>query len=144
MTLTELEEWIEDFPTHIPEIKEVIFGDEQEILNRQNSRIQYPCMWVETPSPRLVYNPPGMQYSFFCTFLMNVPNEGDKTQYRAARNTCILNAQRAFARFERGEEAALFELQREAAEGEEIWPYSGDRDTGFRFQIRLTVGRDDC
>lgn len=144
MTLEALEEWIEDFPTHIPQIKQVIFGDEAEILNRQNSQIQYPCMWVETPNVRFTFDPPGTKYAFFCTFLMNVPNEGDKVQYRAARSTSLSIAEKGFARFDDGEEAGLFQLERADAEGDEIFPWSGDRDTGYRFQVRLTVGRDDC
>lgn len=144
MTLEELELWIEEFSTEIPDIKEVIFGGEEEILNRQNSRIQYPCMWVETPSPRFVFDPPGITFEFMCVFLMNVPKEGDKALYRSARSTSISIAEKAFARFEAGEELGLYQLERQASEGEEIFPWSGDRDTGYRFQVRLTTGRDDC
>lgn len=144
MTLEALEQWIEDFPNHIPQIKEVVFGDEADILNRQNSLIQYPCMWVETPDPRFTFDPPGIMYTLHCTFLMNVVKEGDKAVYRAARSTSLQCAEKAFARFEAGEEAQLFQLERQAAEGEQIFPWSGDRDTGYRFQVRLTVGRDDC
>lgn len=144
MNLQQLEEWIETFPANIPEIKEVIFGGEEEILNRQNSQIKYPCMWVETPAPRIVADPPGIQYTFFATFLMNVPNEGDKIQHRAARNTALLCAQKAYSRFETGEELGLFAFDRNWDEGDEIFPWSGDRDTGYRFQVRLTTGRSDC
>jgi len=144
MTLKQLEEWIEAFPADIPEIKQVIFGNETEIINRQNSLIRYPCMWVETPTPRLIWDPPAIQFKFFVTFLMNVPNEGDPGQYRNARNTALSIAMLAFNKFEQGEEQMLFELERAVEEGDEIYPFSGDRDTGYRFQISLKVGRNTC
>lgn len=143
MTLSQLEDFFADFPDTITELASVEFGDEAEILNRQNSRIKYPVMWVETPTVTFTHEPAGVQYAFPISFLANVPR-GAGAEERAARSAMLVLAQRAWARLVAGEAEGLFQFVRNEEEGDAILKYSGDNDTGWRFVARLVVGRDDC
>lgn len=143
MTLTALEEWFATFPDTITELAGVEFGDEDEILTRQNTRIRYPCMWVETPAPTFTYDPPGLQYACALTFLQNVSKPSGANE-RAARSAMLVLAQKAWAMLEAGEAQGLFQFERNREEGDAILRWSGDNDTGWRFVARLIVGRDDC
>lgn len=143
MTLIELETYLATFSTAIPAIKAVEFGDEEEILNRQNSRIQYPCLWVETPTVTLIGEPPGRLFVFALTVLCNVPKD-DNRLARERRSEAIDIAEKAWRKLEDDEEAGLFQLDATRTEGDPIQKWSGDRDTGYRFEIRLTTGREDC
>ena len=143
MTLSQLEDFFADFPDTITELASVEFGDEAEILNRQNSRIKYPVMWVETPTVTFTHEPAGVQYAFPISFLTNVPR-GAGVEERLARSAMLVLAQRAWAKLVAGEAAGLFQFVRNEEEGDPILKYSGDNDTGWRFVARLVVGRDDC
>ncbi|MBL7780690.1 MAG: hypothetical protein JNM22_05685 [Saprospiraceae bacterium] len=143
MTLSEVEAFFETFSTHIPEIKQVVFGDEEAIANRQSSNIIYPCMWVETPFVTPISDPPSKILRYQITFLKNVSRQNEKDE-RAARSMTLTIAEKAWALIEAGEEQGLFEFLRNQDEGEPILKYSGDNDTGWQFTARLRVGGDAC
>lgn len=143
MTLTEFETFFLTFPTDIPEIAQVLIGDEEELLNLQNSRVKYPVMGVGTPQPAFLYEPAATVFEFPFVFLMNVSRDTPEAA-RAARNDTLIIAQKAWARLEAGEAEGLYEFQRNRDEGDAIMKYTGDNDTGWRFTARLKVGRDDC
>jgi hypothetical protein len=143
MTLSEIETFLEGFQASIPEIKQVIFGDEQEIMNRQNSQIRYPVMWVETPDVAIMPDPPGLRFKFSISFLQNVSKDSNKLD-RQARSDMLILAQRAYALLEHGQEDGLYEFTSIIEDGQPILRWSGDRDTGWRIPVQLTVGRDDC
>jgi hypothetical protein len=140
MTLAELETYLDTFSEEIPGLAQVIHGDEMEILNRQNSRIQYPCMWVESPEVRLVED--GRRFSFSLTFLAHVPKVDTRLE-RSKRSITLELAERAMRKLEDDEESGLFQLEGNM-EGTPILKYSGDNDTGYRFSVALTTGREDC
>lgn len=143
MTLSEFETYFLAFKDDITEIKDVVFGDEEEILNRQSSKISYPCMWVETPQPTFLYDPAGIRLEWPIAFIVNVPR-GAGAEERAARSAMLLVAQKAWAKLEAGEAEGRFQFVRNQDEGDPILKYSGDNDTGWRFVARVVVGRDDC
>lgn len=143
MTLDALEEYLEGFKSALADLAEVVFGDEEEILNRQNSRIKYPCMWVETPQVSLIGDPPARQFKFGLTFLYNVPKDDNRLE-RRRRSEALDLAERAWRKLEDDEECGLFQLDSIRTDGEPISKWSGDRDTGYRFEVRLTTGREDC
>lgn len=143
MTLSALVAYLTTFPTTIPEIKAVEFGDEEEILNRQNTRIQYPCLWVETPTVTLISEPPGRLFAFGLTVLHNVPKDDNRMAIER-RSQALDIAEKAWRKLEDDEENGLFQLESTRTEGDPIQKWSGDRDTGFRFEVRLITGREDC
>lgn len=143
MTLAQFDTFFLTFSTDIPEIAQVLIGDEEELLNLQNSRVKYPLMGVGTPQPSFLYDPASVLYEFPFIFLMNVPKDTPEAQ-RAARNDMLVVAQKAWARLEAGESEGLYEFVRNRDEGDAIMKYTGDNDTGWRFTARLKVGRDDC
>ena len=143
MTLSEFETYFLNFTTDIPELAQVLIGDEEELLNLQNSRVKYPLMGVGTPTPSFLYDPAATVFEFPFIFLKNVSKDSPEAQ-RAARNEMLIIAQKAWARLERGESEGLYEFIRNRDEGDAIMKYTGDNDTGWRFVARLKVGRDDC
>lgn len=142
-SLNEIEEYLDNFPTLVPGLASVVHGDEDEILNRQNSRIQYPCLWVETPAVEFLNDPPAKRFTFHVAVLFNVTKDDPRLE-RQRRSEALTLAERVYARLEAGQEEGRFEFYSTVSEGEPILRFSGDRDTGWRFNVQLTVGRDDC
>jgi len=143
MTLIEIEDWLATMPTKVPVLKEVVFGDEQEILDRQNSRIKYPLMWVETATPTFLTSPPATRFRFALTFLQNVAS-ADNRRERIARSEMLTAAEAVMLELERGQDEGRWQFEPGGNEGDALLKWSGDRDTGWRFEFSLTVGRDDC
>ena len=143
MSLDELETYLEGFKPAIAALASVEIGDEEEILNRQNSRIKYPCMWVETPAVSLISTPPGRMFKLAITFLYDVPKK-DRKQERQRRSIALDIAEKAWTKLEDDEETGLFQLDSTRTEGDPITKWSGDNDTGYRFELTLTTGRNDC
>lgn len=143
-TLAEIEAWLATFPTLVPTLKAVYFGDDEEIIEKHNSRVEYPFLWVESPTVNFLADPPAKAFTFGLAFLNKVGKSDRRLQRKILSETLEL-AERVFARLEADAEASdEFSVSLAPAEGDPIVKWSNDNAAGWRFEVRIEVSRCNC
>lgn len=143
MTLSEIEQELQDIASKMGSIKSCVFGDEEEILNRQNTQMQYPCIWIETPSVRLNVGDGADRFHFNITFLQNAPN-GDSKAARSARSRMLEIAREFWQALLQQSDESTFMVDSEQSEAEPIVRWSGDGDTGWRMPVSILDYYSPC
>lgn len=144
-TYNELVAYFESIPTLIPGIKGVTVGADEDLISMQNTRIQYPHLWVETPGLRFVGTDENPSTRFDLALVL-IRNDASKTNPAAnARLSEMLNLMTMlWAQLLADADADLFDLNLGPATGEPIRRWSADNAYGWRLEIAITIQRLEC
>jgi len=75
-TLADIQAYFRNLADISPDINEFIVGDSEQILSIDRSAIQYPVLWLETPSVTWSFSAVGQrQYQFFFVVLINTTTD---------------------------------------------------------------------
>lgn len=143
---SELITYWETMPSLISGIGAVRVGDDEAIVELQNTRITYPILWVETPTVRFV-NPGGVPAKRFRFAIVVLINEPKKSTTEA--NTKLSNAleimELVYAQVYNDAEAGDdFLLVLDDTDNEPIRHWSADNCYGWRMEIDIELERCEC
>jgi hypothetical protein len=129
----------------IPEVKDFVMGGSERILNRENSIINYPVVWLEIPDISWI-NDGGLKrrYSGAFVVLMSAPQD-DWTREDADLDTTLTITNKILARMQYdAQDEGLFEFDIEGATTNHKGKWSGDNDWGWRTEFELIGDACEC
>lgn len=141
----ELVDYFEALPGAIPAIKGVTVGSDEDVIEMQGSRIQYPYMRVDTPEITFLNDDenPVTRYRFRLYVFTNEPKktnreENLKLDTMSALCRTILNQLYADA------DAGKFDLVVGDKPGDVIRRWSADNAFGWWLDIVIDLYTDEC
>ena len=144
-TFSELVAYFETYPSLIPGIKGVTVGNDEAIMDLQNTRIAYPHLWVETPDIRFVGTDEDPRIRFSMGLVM-IENENQRTNKQAnAKLSATLNLlTQVYAQLLADSDEDLFDLILTDNEGDPVRAWSGDNAYGWRLDVQIEIQRSEC
>lgn len=146
-TYSELVTYFETMPTVVTDLKSAIVGDDEEILNMQNSRVRYPVLWVETPEVVFAGLADADRVKRFRFSLAVVENDAvksnDKANAKLSDTLAVL--EQVYARIiADADDPGNFTLVYKDEALDPIRRWSGDNGYGWRGSIEIEIERDEC
>lgn len=144
-TYSELISYFENFSAIIQGLNGVTVGNDEAIMDLQNTQIRYPHLWVETPDVRFVGTDenPAYRFNFGLVIIDN-----DNLRTNQAGNTklsAMLDlAAKVYEKILKDSDDDCFDLILNDNEGDPIRQWSGDNAYGWRIQISLEIPRCEC
>jgi len=132
-------------PTVVSDLKGATVGNDEAIEDLQNTRINYPHLWVETPDIRFVGTDvnPATRFQFNIAVIINEGyRKADEANKKLSQALTIL--QSVWARLLQDGDEGLFDLILQDGEGDAIIAWSPDNDFGWRLQVVLEIPRMEC
>lgn len=114
------------------------YGNSERILNRMNSQLVYPVLWLEVPEIKLIREG-GLKrrYNTAFLFLSDAPAD-DETAQDAALDAMFALTEQTLQRLQADSETEdLFDFDIEGAEMQYKPKWSADDDWGWRTEISL-------
>lgn len=138
-TYIELVNYFKGLTATVTDLKSVTVGSDEEDLNQQGSRIDYPHLRVDTPEARYLNEDENMEVRF--TFkLFVLTNEPEKTNEKenAKLSSTELILRKVLKRLWTDADAGLFDIIQGDKEADAVRAWSGDNVFGWWVQV--TVG----
>ena len=135
----------ENMPSIVVALRGATVGEDEEIENLQNTRVQYPHLWVETPEIDFVGTDdnPASRFHFNVAVIANDPIRTNKTANALLSDLhAILSA--VFTQVLIASDAGDFDLILKDERSDPIRRWSGDNVFGWRMTITLEIHRDEC
>lgn len=131
--------------TSVPALKGVTVGADEEMLNQQNSRIQYPHLRVDTPEWSLVDDDdtPRTRYKFTLFVLTNEPKKTN-AEANIKLSAMATLAQNILKQLYADADAGKFDLVLGDKNGDAVRQWSGDNDYGWWFNVTIDLFTDEC
>lgn len=144
-TYSELVSYFEGLTATVDGLKTVTVGADEETLNQQNSRIQYPHLRVDTPEWRLANDDENTvaRFNFTLFVLTNEPRNTNAAANAALSTTAAL-ASKILKRLWTDADAGKFDIVTGDKTGDAIRKWSGDNDYGWWFGVTIDLYVDDC
>ena len=143
-TLAELNAYLFNIGEQHPDINEVIIGDSEQILAIDRSKINYPCLWIETPSVNWHFgNNPDRNYQLFFVVLENTAIDNWAHQQHIL-DRCLTITEHILAIFQSDHEVGNIRLDRPSADSSPILGYGHDNDYGWRTQLSVKGLLSSC
>lgn len=145
-TYSELVAYFEALTSHVAGLSLVRVGDDEAIIELQNTRIQYPALWVETPSVRFT-DPGGVPAKRFRFALVVLVNEPKKTAAEAnlKLSDTLALIELVYAQILNDAEALdEFVLVLRESDASPITRWSADNCYGWRMEIDIEIERCEC
>lgn len=144
-TYLELCTYFEGLTTTVTDLKGVTVGADEEMLNQQATRIQYPHLRVDTPEFSLVDDDdtPRTRYKFTLFVLTNDPkktNAEANIKLSAMATLC----EKIIKRLYTDADAGKFDLVTGEKQGDAVRQWSGDNLYGWWFNIIIELYSDEC
>lgn len=145
-TYNDLVAYWETIPSLIPGIKFVVVGSDEAIIATQNTKVKYPCLWVETPAIAFVGTDenPATRFSFALVVMLNDPKKSNREgnlKLSAALNLLIALYNRVIADADGG----LFDLVLDDVPGDPVRRWSNDNAYGWRLEpLKIDLPRGMC
>ena len=146
-TYSELVTYFEAMPTVVTDLKSAIVGDDEEILNMQNSRVRYPVLWVETPEVVFAGLGDADRVKRFRFSLAVVENDAIKSNEKANAklSDTLAVLEQVYARIiADADDPGNFTLVYKDEALDPIRRWSGDNGYGWRGSIEIEIERDEC
>jgi len=125
-------------------IKSFVVGGSERILSRQNSELDYDCMWLEIPDASLREDGSWKQdFSGAFLLLSNAPPD-DWEQEDADLNRLLPIVHQIIGRMILDAEDGVFEFNPDDLMIEWKGRLTGDNDWGWRVDFRITTGACIC
>lgn len=125
------------------------YGNSERILNRQNSNLQYPLLWLEIPEIRLRRD--GILHRVFATAFLCLTDRAadDYDGHDTALDEMFVRTEQVLQRLQADSETLpvpfIFDMAGAASEYKGKW--SADDDWGWRTEFELTGAaceNEDC
>jgi hypothetical protein len=145
-TYSDLIEYFEGFVNVIPDLQVVRVGDDEAIIEFQNSQIKYPVLWVETPSVRFT-DPGGVPAKRFRFALVTLWNEPKKTTQEANQKLSVaLELMEVVYNkiLNDAENSDCFVLVLNDSDAEPVRRWSADNCFGWRMELDIEIERCEC
>ena len=142
---SDLVAYFEGLPVSVTTIKGVTVGDDEAIESLQNSVINYPHLWVETPEIMFVGTDdnPASRFNFNIAVLVQA-TVSDRSAENTALNTAYNILTAIYARLLADSDAGEFDLVLKDYNSDPIRKWSNDNLFGWRTQITLEIYRNEC
>jgi hypothetical protein len=91
MNYLQLIDYLKSFGSH-KEINFTAYGDFEQILGGERSRIRYPCLWIESPEGKIKGDTDQMQIIWTCDLVVlipSIPSDYDKHLANLAKSLDI-------------------------------------------------------
>ena len=119
------------------EIKDFVYGSSKKILNRQRSKIKYPCLWCEVPdADQKESEEDGGMFDGALVILHNYKEGNDQQQLEREESTFQIMQQLVTKLFHMKSEGDV-QLLNKSIKIEPIDPWSADNDLGWRIDFQL-------
>jgi len=145
-TYSDLVEYFEGFENVIPDLQMVRVGDDEAIIEFQNSQIKYPGLWVETPLVRFT-DPGGVPAKRFRFALVTLWNEPKKTTQEANQKLSLALElmEVVYAKILNDAEISdEFVLVLEDSDVDPVRRWSADNCFGWRTEVLIEIERCEC
>lgn len=144
-TYLDLTIYFEALPSSIADLKGVTVGADEEMLNKQNSRVKYPHLRVDTPSWSLVDEDetPRTRFNFTLFVLANEVTKTNKEANRVLSEMASL-AGKVLKQLYADADAEKFDIVIGQKDGDAVRHWSGDNDYGWWFSIAIDLYTDEC
>lgn len=145
-TYNELIAYFQGLRDIVPAIEFVVVGDDEAIIEQQNTRVKYPALWVETPSVRFV-DAGGVPAKRFRFALVVFTSEPKKTTEEANSKLSLMLSimEQLYARiYTDAETCEEFVLVLNDADNEPVRRWSADNCYGWRMEIDIELERCEC
>ncbi len=143
-TLGELDAYFKRLVDSHPNINSVVIGDSEQILSIDRSKIEYPCLWVETPNVDWhLKDNPKRYYSFGFVVLANVPADRWLAQ-RYALHTTLEITEQLLTKIKDDSDENLIFIEQGTATSYPVLGYGHDHDFGWRTTMRIRASMAPC
>lgn len=145
MTYLELINYLKSLGAEHRSIEFTAFGDFEEILGAERNRICYPCLWIESPSGKIVGDLDIRQISWQVSFavLINAKPDDIERQINNLDRALSITLQ-IIARIRKDIiENTLFDADITNTEVNPIWSAANDNDQGFHVSFQITAKNAD-
>ena len=137
--------YFEALPTTVTDLKKVVVGADEEVLDMQTAQIQYPIMRVDTPEIRFMDedDAPKTRYNFRVYVLSNEPkrtNDEANLVLSEMSTLCSKIIKQLYA----DADADKFDIVEGEKPGDAIRAWSGDNDFGWYFNLVIELYTDEC
>jgi hypothetical protein len=140
----DLVEYFASMAHHVsPPIQTVIIGNDEAIANYQNSQVEYPLLWVETPSVAFVGTDWGPAYRFSVPIVL-LTNVSDPTNdnHNQALSDALEAMECVWNQLLESADAAVFDLiLSDTNNTDPIRAYSADNAFGWRMVVQIEIPR---
>lgn len=146
-TYAQLVDYFEGLTATVTGLTMVRVGDDEAIIEFQNSQIRYPVLWVETPSVRFTGAGdanPAKRFRFALVTLINEPKKTN-SEANAKLSDALALMEAVYGEIlNHAETTDDFTLVLNDADSEPVRRWSGDNCYGWRMEIELEIERDEC
>jgi hypothetical protein len=142
-TLADIHTYFRQLAESSTDIKYFIVGDSEQILSEDRSRLDYPLLWLETPSVNWnIQNVGEREYVLFFTILVNTkPETWHHQQYILHRTLEITNRIISKLRSDHQDEVLKIGLRMQS---DPILGFGNDFDHGWRTRMSIMAPMSKC
>ena len=136
----ELRQYFYEISEANPDIKHFIFGDAERVVSEDRSRIEYPCLWLETPT--IIYDlPKNQKKKLIANFVIlsnSAPDDWNKSETESDKCAQIMND--VLQTLKEHSEGNIIRLEKSSRlKAEPINGFAHDYDIGFRGEATFDV-----
>lgn len=145
-TYQEIVDYLHALPDHIAGLRGATVGADEDIFNLQNTRIQYPHLWVETPDVRFTGTDanPEIQFRFSMVVVTNEPKRTNP-EANAALSRTLKMMEKIWAKLLDDADGDLFDLLLADSDALPVRQWSGDNCFGWRLEpVTIVLPRLEC
>lgn len=144
-TYAELVAYFEALPDTITELKGATVGNDEALLEQQNTRIKYPHLWVE--SPEVVFSNKNAssvkRFDLALAVISNEPRRSAKDANTKLSEMLTL-AEQVYEQLLTDSDAGLFDLIEKENDASSIRQWSADNCWGWRLEVSIEMPRCEC
>jgi hypothetical protein len=142
-TLADIQEYFRRLATISPDIQEFVVGDSEQILSLDRSKMDYPVLWLETPTIRWDFDRVGSrEYDFHIVILSNSPiDTWAYQQYILNQTAEITHWLLAKLKSDHADEVLQLSF---SASSQPIVGYGHDHDYGWRTRLTIQAPMLSC
>jgi hypothetical protein len=142
-TLADLNQYFRNLVEASTDLKSIVVGDSEEILSLDRDSLDYPVLWLETPTVNWSLSQVAERtYTFFFVILINAKPENWKHQeYIMHRTLELTNRVLSQIRSDHLEDVLKMDVR---AQSDPILGYGHDHDYGWRTRLSLMMPMTKC
>lgn len=143
-TLADIQAYFRHLADISPDIQEFVVGDSEQVLSIDRSAIQYPVLWLETPSVGWSFSNVGQrEYQFFFVVLTNTTADSWQHQQYILHRTLEITSW-IIAKMRDDHLAGIIQASAFSASSDPILAYGHDHDYGWRTRLSITSPIGPC
>jgi hypothetical protein len=127
-----------------PRIGTIVVGDSEQVLSVDRSKVQYPLLWIETPSVSWQFSEnTKKQFDINIVVLSNAPTDAYQHQQYILHLTLDITEQ-IIAKLKHDHENNIIRLERFTATADPVLGYAHDHEFGWRTGLVLRATASPC